>query len=210
MAGFYNRTFYNRRGGAQQFPAAYVLYGNLTANMQAGMVNYVSYKYSGALGAKMTLWWGFDEHYALAGTLTATAKMHANMTAAYAMAGEMTARLCPVIEARYKLSGALNGNAKLTVGIYPKFSTFYGVLTAYIDGTQTREYVMSFPDLTIPAGGTLVIDSEVYTATLDGVNVIDKYSGVWIELTRKLHGMDVNAGTSGTLGVSVLYRDKYL
>lgn len=210
MAGFYNRTFYNRRGGAQQFPAAYALYGTLTANMQAGAVNYVSYKCSGALSAKMTLWWGFDEHYALTGSLTAAAKMHANITAAYTMAGALTARFCPAIDIRYRNAGALTAAAKLTVGIMPIYSAFYGVLTAYIDGTQTREYVMCFPDLSIPAGGTLVIDSETFTATLNGVNVIDKYSGVWIELTRKLRGMDISSGTSGTLGVSVLYRDKYL
>lgn len=72
----------------------------------------------------------------------------------------------------------------------------------------TREVVML--NVTIPAGGRLVIDTDFYTATLNDENVIDLHSGDWPWLTRDLVELDVDSGTGGALTGKVIYTERYL
>ena len=62
----------------------------------------------------------------------------------------------------------------------------------------------------VKPGGVLVIDSNAFTAELNGENVIDQYTGDWPEITRLLTRLRVEGGTSGTLQVTVLYTERYL
>lgn len=72
----------------------------------------------------------------------------------------------------------------------------------------TREVVLL--NVTIPAGGRLVIDTDFYTATLNDENVIDLHSGDWPWLTRDLVELDIDSGTGGALTGKVIYTERYL
>lgn len=65
-------------------------------------------------------------------------------------------------------------------------------------------------NVTIPAGGRLIIDSDFFTATLNDENIIDLYSGDWITLCRDLLELDVDSGTGGNLVGKVIYTERYL
>lgn len=65
-------------------------------------------------------------------------------------------------------------------------------------------------NVTIPAGGKLIIDSDFFTAALNNENVIDLYSGDWITLGRDLLELDVDSGTGGALIGKVIYTERYL
>ena len=72
----------------------------------------------------------------------------------------------------------------------------------------TREVVQM--NVTIPAGGKLIIDTDLYTATLNDDNVIDLHSGDWPWLTRDLVEIDIDSGTGGALTGKVIYAERYL
>lgn len=72
----------------------------------------------------------------------------------------------------------------------------------------TREVVLL--NVTIPAGGKLVIDTDFYTATLNDENVIDLHSGDWPWLSRDLVELDIDSGTGGVLKGKVIYTERYL
>ena len=72
----------------------------------------------------------------------------------------------------------------------------------------TREIVML--NVTIPAGGTLVIDTDFYTATLNDENVIHLHGGDWPWLNRDLVELDIDSGTGGALTGKVIYTERYL
>jgi hypothetical protein len=208
--GTYNRTPANRIGGTQEFAASYSMFGNMAALMGVGATYAASYQMAGDIAAEMTLFYGYEEAYAMTGSITATANPVLRVFPAYTMTGSISGAFRPVLNAAYSCAGALTATMPLKIVIYPKYGTFYGSLTGYVSGIQTREYAMAFDSLVIPSGSVLVIDMENFTATLDGENVIDLYSGDWFEFTRKLQGIDVESGTSGDFGISVLYRERYL
>jgi len=208
--GTYNRTPANRIGGTQEFAASYSMFGNMIALMSVGAAYAASYQMAGDIAAEMTLFYGYEESYAMTGDITMTASPVLRVFPAYAMTGSIAGTFSPVLNAAYSCAGTLTATMPLKIDIYPKYGTFYGSLTGYVSGIQTKEYTMAFDSLVIPPGSILVIDMENFTATLDGENVIDLYSGDWFELTRKLQGIDVASGTSGDFGVSVLYRERYL
>ena len=208
--GTYNRTPANRIGGTQEFAASYSMFGNMTALMSIGAAYAASYQMTGDIAAEMTLFYGYEESYAMTGDIAMTASPVLRVFPVYAMAGSIAGTFRPVLNAAYSCAGTLTATMPLKIAIYPKYGTFYGSLTGYVSGIQTKEYTMAFDSLVIPSGSILVIDMENFTATLDGENVIDLYSGDWFELTRKLQGIDVASGTNGDFDVSVLYRERYL
>lgn len=63
---------------------------------------------------------------------------------------------------------------------------------------------------TIPPGGTLVIDTERYTATLNGENVLHLQEGDWPRLSRELVSLSLSSGTGGALDGRVTYQEAYL
>lgn len=62
----------------------------------------------------------------------------------------------------------------------------------------------------IPPGGELVIDTENYTVTLNGENVLHLQEGDWIRVSRELLGLSVSAGTGGALTGTLTAREQYL
>jgi hypothetical protein len=66
-------------------------------------------------------------------------------------------------------------------------------------------------NVTIPPGGELRIDSDNYTVTLNGQNIIAQQSGDWIWLTRNVISMQVSTNMpSNPLSGQLLYTEKYL
>lgn len=63
---------------------------------------------------------------------------------------------------------------------------------------------------TIPAGGVLRIDTENYTVTLDGENILHLQEGDWPQLSRGLQQLLVASGTGGDLSGSLTYQEAYL
>lgn len=64
-------------------------------------------------------------------------------------------------------------------------------------------------DLSIPAGGKLVIDSDNYNVLLNNANAIDKHSGAWVFLSRAVDKIEFRPkGTA--IAISMLYTERYL
>lgn len=61
----------------------------------------------------------------------------------------------------------------------------------------------------IPSGATLEIDSEVFTVTLNGINVFDKHSGEWVFLSKDLVDVEISA-LGNEIETTVIYRERYL
>ena len=64
--------------------------------------------------------------------------------------------------------------------------------------------------ITIPPGGELRIDSETYTATLNGENVLHLQDGDWIRISRDLQRLNVESATGGPLEGQILYTARWL
>ena len=84
-----------------------------------------------------------------------------------------------------------------------------GALMAVLDVVSTTSKQISI-GVTIPPGGTLVIDCENYTVYLDGVNVYKFYAGDWLQLSRDTLSVAVDSGTGGTLSGTLSYVERYL
>ncbi len=64
-------------------------------------------------------------------------------------------------------------------------------------------------NVTIPPGGELRIDTEHFTALLNGQNVLHLYNGDWPELSRSLLRMLVDSGTGGKLTGKVIFTERW-
>ena len=84
-----------------------------------------------------------------------------------------------------------------------------GALMAVLDVVSTTSKQISI-GVTIPPGGTLVVDCENYTVYLDGVNVYKFYSGDWLQLSRDTLSIAVDSGTGGALSGTLSYVERYL
>ena len=84
-----------------------------------------------------------------------------------------------------------------------------GSLMAVLDVVSTTSKQISI-GVTIPPGGTLVVDCENYTVYLDGVNVYKFYEGDWLQLSRDTLSVAVDSGTGGALSGTLSYVERYL
>ena len=84
-----------------------------------------------------------------------------------------------------------------------------GSLMAVLDVVSTTSKQISI-GVTIPPGGTLVVDCENYTVYLDGVNVYKFYAGDWLQLSRDTLSVAVDSGTGGALSGTLSYVERYL
>ena len=83
------------------------------------------------------------------------------------------------------------------------------VLTSLTAATsQTTEQAVF--RLTIPPGGELRIDSELYTVLLNGENALHTQSGDWINLSRELLRLNIESATGGELEGQMIYTERYL
>ncbi len=210
--GTYNRTPANRQSGAQRmYTESYALNAAMLATMGAGAAYKANFRLSGALSATVLLHYGYDATYALAGELSA-GKMAVNayVRGAYALNCNLSMRAVPALVWNGSFAMLLAVRMKATMHIAPAYPALYGALESAMHMEGARESAMRFPEIVLPPGGVLVIDSNAFTAELNGENVIDQYTGDWPEITRLLTRLRVEGGTSGTLQVTVLYTERYL
>ncbi len=81
------------------------------------------------------------------------------------------------------------------------------ILSAFADAGSLEELVTVILG-SIPPGSELRIDSDNFTVTLDGENVLYMQEGDWIDLERQLWGVVVNA--AGSLEGEIIYTERYL
>ena len=133
-----------------------------------------------------------------------------NLRAALASADSLAAAVqgskhIPTILAAYE---ALNANGSASKNICTAFVAA-DILTAIMDATsQTAEVVLM--QVTIPPGGELRIDSDVFLAMLDGENMLYAQSGDWIDVSRELLRLIVESATGGDLEGQIIYTERYL
>lgn len=83
------------------------------------------------------------------------------------------------------------------------------VLTSMLEAiSQTTERAVF--QLTIPPGGELRIDSELYTVLLNGQNALHTQSGEWIRISRELLRITIESASGGGLEGQLIYTERYL
>lgn len=210
--GTYNRTPANRQSGAQRmYTESYALNAAMLATMGAGAAYKANFRLGGALSAAVLLHYGYDADYALAGELAAEGMaVTAHVRGAYALKGNLSMRAVPALVWGGSFVLLLTARLEVAMHIAPAYPVLYGAVEAAMHMEGARETILRFPEIVLPPDGVLVIDSDAFTAELNGENVIDQYTGDWPEITRLLARLRVEGGTSGTLNVTVLYTERYL
>lgn len=89
-------------------------------------------------------------------------------------------------------------------GIFPT-----EILLSDVGGGTVEDFLLSI-GISIPPGGELRIDSENYTVTLNGENVLYAQSGYWPILSRDLAQMTVDSGTGGKMTGEMVYAERWL
>lgn len=83
------------------------------------------------------------------------------------------------------------------------------VMTSMMEATsQTTERTTL--QLTIPPGGELRIDSDLFAVLLDGENALHTQSGDWINISRELLRIIVESASGGQLQGQLIYTERYL
>ncbi len=125
-----------------------------------------------------------------ADVLTASVWGSKNIPAPLSMADVLTART----------AGSKNVPAPFTVS---------EILTSILEATsQTTERTTL--QLTIPPGGELRIDSELFLVLLNGENALHTQSGDWINISRNLLRLIVESASGGQLRGQLIYTERYL
>ncbi len=81
-----------------------------------------------------------------------------------------------------------------------------GAVTAATSQTTETARVQ----ITIPPGGELRIDSEYFTVTLNGENVLHEQSGDWINLSPELLRLIIESATGGGLTGDIIFTERFL
>lgn len=79
------------------------------------------------------------------------------------------------------------------------------VLAATTQTTETASF-----QLTIPPGGELRIDSDVFTVLLNGQNALHTQSGDWITVSRELLRLLIESASGGQLEGQLIYTERFL
>lgn len=83
------------------------------------------------------------------------------------------------------------------------------VLTSMLEATSQTVERTTF-QLTIPPGGELRIDSELFSVLLNGENALHTQSGDWIHISRSLLRLVVESASGGGLEGQLIYTERYL
>lgn len=83
------------------------------------------------------------------------------------------------------------------------------ILLSDVGGGTVEDFLLSI-GISIPPGGELRIDSENYTVTLNGQNVLYAQSGYWPILSRELAQMTIDSGTGGEITGEIVYAERWL
>lgn len=109
------------------------------------------------------------------------------------------------LESDFALYGNCNPRKKIEDSGF--FAT--DVLLGTVNAGISQDFVVTF-NVSIPPGGELRIDSENYTVTLNGVNVLYAQSGYWPILSRELAQMTIDSGTGGEMTGEIVFAERWL
>ena len=168
--GTYNRTPANRQSGAQRmYTESYALNAAMLATMGAGAAYKANFRLGGALSAAVLLHYGYDADYALAGELAAEeVAITAHVRGAYALKGNLSMRAVPALVWGGSFGLLLTARLEVAMHIAPAYPVLYGAVEAAMHMEGARETAMRFAEMVLPPGGVLVIDSNAFTAELNG------------------------------------------
>ena len=211
MAGEFNRAAFNRKSGGMVISESYDIFGSVTFTLAASVRYSVTASISESLQCEANLWWGYDDKW----EITESMKAQANARLALFPIGDdlaesMEAVLNPMLFAVETIKDGIDASLNMHIHIYPVIETIFGAIDAAIDSEQMTDTVMTFENINLHPGSVLIIDSENYTITLDGVNIISEYEGNWFEFMPELRELGVTSNVSGQPQVSILYREHYL
>ena len=147
---------------------------------------------------------------ALGEVLSSLAAGSKNVPAGSAFAEALTGRAVGSKNLRTVLNAVEDLNADALVSkMIPTPFVASGALMAVTEATsQTTETVTV--ELTIPPGGELRIDSELFTVLLDGENVLYAQLGDWIMISRELILVRVESASGGPLEGVLIYTERFL
>lgn len=83
------------------------------------------------------------------------------------------------------------------------------IVFATVAAITIEENVLTV-SVSIPPGGELRIDSDRFTVTLNGENILHLQSGYWPKLSRDLVQMTVDSGSGGVLSGEIVYAERWL
>lgn len=86
---------------------------------------------------------------------------------------------------------------------------FSEIVTVHPDASSQEEQAVLIR-VSLPAGSELRIDSERYTVTLDGENILHLQEGDWLMLDRDLCEITVDSGTGAELTGKMVWTERYL
>lgn len=210
MLGRYNLTPANRKSGKSEvyeFQAEF--YGNMSALMGAGINIELERFMESQMTASAELRFGYDAKMNVSAGMDAGANARMMVIKKADYTAEINANMQRVLDDPIRAEGAIGADLNLSMDVKPS-GELYGDVAALWNSVQIKETVMRFENITIPPGSTVVIDSQFFTATLDGQNIVDLYEGDWLMLTSRLLALEARGISSGDLDVSMLYREMYL
>lgn len=107
-------------------------------------------------------------------------------------------------------AGVVNAYAYVSKKVYATDIRMSAAINAQVT-TLFFDVLYAVIDVVIPPGGVLVIDSGDYTAHLNEQDVIDRYSGDWLTLSRNVHDVVIESGGKAlTGGKMILYVERWL
>ena len=112
------------------------------------------------------------------------------------------------VPAKTVLSAGLNNSTSIGANINTD-NDMTAILSAMIAAIDIKENV-SVVNTRLAPGDELRIDSENFTVTLNGVNILHLQEGDWIRLGRGLLAIGVDSGTAGTLSGSLVCEERWL
>ena len=109
---------------------------------------------------------------------------------------------------RADVLAALDANASLGAD-FVLGGSFAAILSSSASVVDITEEI-SLIAVDLAPGDELRIDSENFTVTLNGVNILHLQEGDWIRLGRGLLAIGVDSGTAGALSGSLICEERWL
>jgi len=227
----FNLTSFNTGGSRPRYTTSYAMAQKFEANSDPRVMLSTGYIFNQSFDAEAPLGWGYDIRYVFSQELEADASMETAWSPRYAMqqnieseanialhivpqavfsqSFDAISRLSIMSFCKQEMSQSIYAESNAAVWVCPAYGIIYQPFHSEITAVPVviRETMI---DVTIPPGGTLVIDTDNYTAYLDNVSVIDRVSGEWLSVRRPTIKMAVTGGVSGNLNVMAMYREMFL
>lgn len=104
--------------------------------------------------------------------------------------------------------GALNASAFVSKD--KLFTTVVSEALGAVTAATSQTTETARVQITIPPGGELRIDSEYFTVTLNGENVLNEQSGDWINLSPELLRLIIESAIGGNLTGDIIFTERFL